>query len=88
MSATLEAVQDPNEEPGQLEFFDPKLYVQDLFSIGSTNKHSTDMELHPGQHVEFRGTGAVVGLLLEGFASDSAKPQRVYRIAADFVELI
>ena len=78
----------PEVPEGQQDFFDASLYHQDLFSVGSTNKHATDKELRPGQHVEFKGSGAVIGLALEGFASETSKPQRVYRIAADYVELI
>lgn len=84
MSAVLESVEEPQE---QLGFFDAGIYKQDLFSLSGANKHSTDRELRPGQQVSGRFTGAVVGLKLEGFASDDKKPTRIYLVTADYVQL-
>jgi hypothetical protein len=77
----------PEMPEGQLEFFDPSVYKESLFSLAGANKHSTDLELAPGQQVSGRFTGTVIGLSLEGFASMTATPTRVFKITADEVVL-
>ena len=61
---------------------------QRLFTVVGTAKHSTDRDdLKPGDFVEFRGSGAVIGIVYEGFADDTKIPTRIYRITCDFLEL-
>nr|MBA2601139.1 hypothetical protein [Actinomycetota bacterium] len=62
---------------------------QTLFSVSGTNKHSTEKEdLKPGDFVAFKGSGAVVGIVYEGFADDTKIPTRIYRITCDNLELV
>ena len=86
MSASL-AVAPDSPEDEQLEFFDPRVYKQDLFSLAGANKHATDRELRPAQQVSGRFTGTVVGLSLEDFGNEKKTPTRVFKIIADYVEL-
>lgn len=87
MNASEALAEPPNYSTEQLEFFDVSVYKQSLFSLSGANKHAADRELAPGQQVSGRFTGAVVGLSLEGFASETSEPTRIFKITADFVEL-
>jgi len=87
MSNAAEALAAAPDEEGQLDFFDASVYRENLFSLSGANKHATERDLQPGQQVSGRFTGAVVGLSLEGFASQTDSPRRVYKVIADYVEL-
>lgn len=87
MSAELAAVPSVPTEAEQLDFFDRNTYKVSLFTLTGTQKHATEIDLKPGQHVSGRFYGAVIGATIEGFAKDNEKPTIVYKIAADQVEL-
>lgn len=58
-----------------------------LFSVSGTSKHSTTRDLEPGQFVEFKGSGVVVGVSFEGFADDTKTPVRLFKVQCDYLEL-
>jgi hypothetical protein len=63
--------------------------AESLFSVGGTTKHSTDKhDLKAGDRVEFRGSGAILSVVFEGFADVSKVPCRIYKITADNLELL
>jgi hypothetical protein len=67
--------------------FDPKKH-DTLFTVTRTNKHSTEKNLKEGEWVQFKGSGAVVGITYEGFGSKEEKPVRIYKISADILDLV
>jgi hypothetical protein len=69
--------------------FDPEEVKESIFSISNTSKHSTEKhDLEPGSPVEFRGSGAILSVVFEGYADDSKVPVRKYKITADFLEIV
>jgi hypothetical protein len=63
--------------------------TESLFSVSGTSRHSTDKhDLEAGQRVEFRGSGAILSVVFEGFADESKVPVRIYKVTADNLELI
>jgi hypothetical protein len=67
----------------------PEDVKESLFSVGGTNRHSTDKhDLEPGTKVEFKGSGAIVGIDYDGYASESTVPRRIYKITCDFLEIV
>lgn len=59
-----------------------------LFSVSGTAKHSTTLDLEPGQLLDFKGSGVVVGVSFEGFADDTKTPVRLFKIQCDYLELV
>lgn len=69
-------------------FEDPTSYGEFLFTLSGTNRHPAGGQLAAKQQVRFQGIGAVIGRVQDGFGSDKEQPVTVYKVTADFIELI
>jgi hypothetical protein len=91
LSANLAVAPDTPEET-QLEFFDPALFNEPMFSLQKTSKFPTPRELKPRERVTGRFSGVVDGLVEDGFNAINKDgtykdPSKVFVIQADYVEL-